>query len=86
MLTNTSAQDVTVGAWATVGVAGGDPVKYPVMPTELVLGPGDAYHLTTPFTLEADEQLVLRSSDSGVWYYVTAFREGVLPSPSARAE
>ncbi len=80
VLTNSSPDPAMVGVWIVVGTA-----RYPVTPPELMLGSGDSYHITTPFALEPADSLSLKGA-SGVSYYVTAYREGHIPSPSVRAE
>lgn len=81
VLTNTSPDPAVVGAWIAIG----ETTRYPLIPPELVLGAGDSYHVTTPISMEPADQLVVRGA-SGVAYYVTAYRQGNLPSPSPRAE
>lgn len=80
VLTNTSPDAVALGVWIAVGTA-----RFPIMPPELVLGAGDSYHITTPVSMEPADSIVIRGG-AGVSYYITAFREGNIPSPSLRAE
>jgi hypothetical protein len=55
------------------------------MPPELVLGPGDSYHLSTPIAVEANEKVIVSASAANaISFYLTGSKTGAIPSPSER--
>lgn len=81
-LVNLGSSDITVGAWVTV-----DDAKFRILPRDMVIAGGDMVLLETPVAVEANESLVLQTSEAGaLQYYLSGAKVAAIPTPTQRAQ